>query len=86
MRKLDKEREKQLLKLNWRDFTTYPLSGQMVMVHAEGYDTKRRKRLHQFFAVKFNALDFPSREIQEALSMYHAKWYWGWVPLEEANS
>lgn len=85
MRVSNREKEKQLLKLDWKDFSTYPSCGQMVMVYAEGYDTKKRKRMHQFFTVKFNVFDFPSRDIQDALSMYHARWYWKWIPLDEVN-
>lgn len=73
--------QRELLALDWKDFSTYPQNGQPMMVHAEGFDTQKREWKHLFFELEsFSLMDFPTEKMLESLNRHHCKWKFQWLP------
>lgn len=75
----------QLIGLGWFDFGSYPKQGQRVLIHAKGFDIKRREWTHLFFKVnKFNAMRFPTKAMEKKTSAYPVKWEYTWIPQKKS--
>ena len=83
---IDEQTQKELLALDWRDFSAYPKRDQRVLIHAKGFDTKEKVWKHLFFDVEhFNLLLFPTNEMNEVLTQHHCKWNFEWLPSKTEN-
>lgn len=75
---------KELLALNWKDFSSYPKKGQKLMIHAYGYDTHERTQKHIFFKLKsFDIDNFPTKRMLQSLNKHHCRWYYQWLPAKK---
>lgn len=83
---IDEKTQKELLALDWRDFSTYPNRGQSILVHAKGYDTKDKVWKHLFIDVEyFSPLWFPTEKMNDMLNQHHCKWTFEWLPSKTEN-
>ena len=77
----------ELLKLNWKNFSEYPLNGESIVVHVVGYDTNEKEWVHLFVKVRhFNAMNFPNSEVVKQTNKHHAKWTYLWLPSETVHN
>lgn len=74
-----------LMKMQWKDFSAYPLQMSSIYIHCYGKDPESGESLHKFIAIEtFNACSFCPLDITNKLNPI-IKWRMQWCYANQAK-